>query len=243
MVLVRDGRAEQRHDAVAGVLVDGALEAVDAVGEDLEEALEDSVPGLGARLLGQLQGALDVGEQDGDLFALAFERGPRLQDALGEVLRRVVPRRAGGRRVPFGAGRCRAGPRPALAAELRGRRQLAATARAARGQRRPALEAELRALGVRVAAAGTAQGVPSGRPVGPRAFHSAGPGPFRSERSCGAARRSCYDPPRHEPGYTQLSSVSPGEPPGGAILRRLWHAAGAPLRGLRRRAARTGPLL
>ena len=43
MVLVGNGRAEQRHDTVAGVLVDRALEAVDALGENLEEAVQDAV--------------------------------------------------------------------------------------------------------------------------------------------------------------------------------------------------------
>ena len=41
VILVRDRRAEQRHDPVAGVLVHRALEAVHAVGQDLEEAVED----------------------------------------------------------------------------------------------------------------------------------------------------------------------------------------------------------
>ena len=41
VVLVGDGRAEERHDPVAGVLVDRALEAVHAVGQDLEEAVQD----------------------------------------------------------------------------------------------------------------------------------------------------------------------------------------------------------
>ena len=39
VVLVRDRRAEQRHDAVAGELVDGPFEALHAVGEDREEAV------------------------------------------------------------------------------------------------------------------------------------------------------------------------------------------------------------
>jgi hypothetical protein len=39
VVLVGDWRAEQRHDAVAGVLVHRPFEAVHAVGEDLEEAI------------------------------------------------------------------------------------------------------------------------------------------------------------------------------------------------------------
>ena len=75
VVLVRDRRAEQRHDAVAGELVDRALEAMHAVGEDREEAIEDLVPLFGIELLGELHRALHVGEQHGDLLAFAFEGG------------------------------------------------------------------------------------------------------------------------------------------------------------------------
>ena len=89
VVLVGDGRAEQRHDAVAGVLVHRAFEAVHAVGKDGEEAVEDRVPLFRIDLFGQLHRALHVGEQHGDLLALAFEGGLRLQDFVGEVLGRV----------------------------------------------------------------------------------------------------------------------------------------------------------
>ena len=44
VILVRDRRAEERHDAVAGVLIDRALEAMHAFREDREEAVEDRVP-------------------------------------------------------------------------------------------------------------------------------------------------------------------------------------------------------
>jgi len=71
--------------AVAGVLVHRALEAMHAICEDLEETVENPMPFLRVDLLGQLHRALHVGEQDGDLFALAFERGLRLQDLVGEV--------------------------------------------------------------------------------------------------------------------------------------------------------------
>jgi hypothetical protein len=43
MVFVRDGCAEQSHDAVARVSTDRAFEAVDPVGQHGEEALEDPV--------------------------------------------------------------------------------------------------------------------------------------------------------------------------------------------------------
>jgi hypothetical protein len=44
VILVRDRRTEERHDAVAGELIDEALEALDAIGEDREEALHDLRP-------------------------------------------------------------------------------------------------------------------------------------------------------------------------------------------------------
>jgi hypothetical protein len=92
VVLVRDGRPEERHDAVARELVDEALEALDAARQDGEEALHDGAPGLGVELLGQLHRALHVGEQHGDLLALATEGVPRLEDLDGDVGRRLATR-------------------------------------------------------------------------------------------------------------------------------------------------------
>jgi hypothetical protein len=77
VILVGDGRAEESHDAVSGVLVDRALEAVDAVGQDLEEAVQDPVPLFGVDLLGELHRPLHVGKEDGHLLALALQRGLR----------------------------------------------------------------------------------------------------------------------------------------------------------------------
>jgi hypothetical protein len=90
VILVSNRCAEQRHDAVARVLVDRAFEAVDAVGQDFEEAIHDPVQLLGIDRLGQLHRALHVREQDGDLLALALEGGLRLEDLVGQVLRGVV---------------------------------------------------------------------------------------------------------------------------------------------------------
>jgi len=89
VVLVGDGRPEEGHDPVARELVESPLEAMDALGEDREEAVEDAVPGLGVDLLGQVHRALHVGEEDGHLLPLAFEGGPGSEDLLREVLRRV----------------------------------------------------------------------------------------------------------------------------------------------------------
>src|SRR5213593_2464412 len=88
-VLVGDGRAEERHDAVARVLVDRALEPVDLRSDQLEAALDDAVHVLRIELLGERREPRHVGEEDRDLAALALERRARLEDLVGEVLGRV----------------------------------------------------------------------------------------------------------------------------------------------------------
>ena len=147
VVLVGDGRAEERHDAVAGVLVDRALEAVDAVGQDLEEAVEDPVPLLGVDLLGQLHRALHVGEEHGDLLALALEGGLALEDLVGEVLGGVVAGGAVRRRRRCGARRA-AAPQPSQNLRPGGSRALAARTATARASGGAALSAEARVLRV-----------------------------------------------------------------------------------------------
>src|SRR5262245_47004516 len=111
VVLVRDRRTEERHDAVARELVDGTLEAMDAGGENLEEAIDDRAPALGIELLGQLHRALHIGEEDGHLLPLALESGTGGEDLLGEMPRRVRVgvagrrRRSGGKLTTLGAER------------------------------------------------------------------------------------------------------------------------------------------
>ena len=104
VVLVGDRGAEERHDAVAGVLVDRPLVAVDAVGEDPEEAIEEPMPFLGIDALGELHRARHVGEEDGDRLALALERALGGEDLLDEVARRV------GARLGEAAGAARRAP-------------------------------------------------------------------------------------------------------------------------------------
>ena len=62
-VFVCDGRAEQRHDAVAGELIDRALVAVDLIAQDPEAAVHDAVDLLGVEAFAQCGEAADVGEQ------------------------------------------------------------------------------------------------------------------------------------------------------------------------------------
>ena len=113
VVLVRDRGAEERHDAVPGVLVHRPLEAMHALGEDLEEAVHDPVPVLGVELLGELHRPLHVGEEDRHLLALALEGLARGQDFLREVLGRV-----GRGSLLGGRGRGQAQRGAAVAAEL-----------------------------------------------------------------------------------------------------------------------------
>jgi len=98
VVFVSDRRAEQGHGAVAGVLVDRSLVAMDAVREDPEEAIEEAMPLLGIDALGELHRARDVGEEDGDRLSLALERALGGEDLLDEVARRVGAGLGDGRR-------------------------------------------------------------------------------------------------------------------------------------------------
>ena len=73
VVLVGQRRAEERHDPVAHHLVDGALVAVDGLHHPLEDRVEELARLLGVAVGEQLHRALEVGEEDRDLLALAFE--------------------------------------------------------------------------------------------------------------------------------------------------------------------------
>src|SRR5262245_36031084 len=92
MVLVRARSSEQRHDAIAGILIHRTFEAVNAAVEDLKEAVQDFVPFLRIELLRQIHRALHVGKEHRDLLAFAFEGASRCEDLLSEVLRGVAAR-------------------------------------------------------------------------------------------------------------------------------------------------------
>ena len=117
VVFVGDRGAEQRHDAVAHDLVDGAVEAVDRLHHPLEHGVEHLTGVLGVALGQQLEGPLEVGEEHGHVLALSQERLPGLEDLLGEMARGVALRR--GEPVLLVLGRARAGHgRAAPIAEL-----------------------------------------------------------------------------------------------------------------------------
>ena len=89
VIFMGQRRAEERHDPVAHHLVDGALVAVDGLHHQREDGIENLARLFGIAVGEQLHGALEVGEENGDLLALALEGGLGGQDLLGEVLRRV----------------------------------------------------------------------------------------------------------------------------------------------------------
>jgi len=86
VVLVRQRRAEQRHDAVAHDLVDGALVAVNGLHHVLKHGIEQLARLLRVTVGEQLHRALQIGEEDRDLLPLALESCLGGQDPLGEVL-------------------------------------------------------------------------------------------------------------------------------------------------------------
>jgi hypothetical protein len=96
VVLVRDRRAEQRHDAVAQDPVDGALVTMDATHHHGQRGIQEPPGVLRIGVLDQRERALDVGEQHGDLLAFAFEGGARAEDPLGQMVRCVGLRRSVG---------------------------------------------------------------------------------------------------------------------------------------------------
>jgi hypothetical protein len=89
VVLVGDGGAEQRHDAVAHDLVHGPLVAVDGLDHAFEDGVQELPRLLGVTVGEQFHGALEIGEEDRYLLAFALEGRLRGDDFLGEMLRYI----------------------------------------------------------------------------------------------------------------------------------------------------------
>ena len=86
VVLVGDGRAEDRHDPVAEHLVHGALVVMDRLHHPLEDGVEELPRFFRITVGKQLHRPLEVGEQHRHLLSLALEGSARGEDLLGEVL-------------------------------------------------------------------------------------------------------------------------------------------------------------
>jgi hypothetical protein len=74
VVLVGERGAEERHDPVAHHLVHRALVVMDGLHHQREDGIENLARLFGIAVAEQLHRALDVGEEDGDLLSLTFER-------------------------------------------------------------------------------------------------------------------------------------------------------------------------
>jgi hypothetical protein len=72
VIFVGHGRAEERHDPVAHHLVHGALVAVDRLHYVLKDRIQELAGLFGVAVSEQLHRALQVGEEYGDLLALAL---------------------------------------------------------------------------------------------------------------------------------------------------------------------------
>jgi hypothetical protein len=128
VVLVGQRGAEEGHDPVAHDLVDGAFVAVDGLHHPLEHGVEELARLLGIPVGEQLHGALEIGEEHGDLLALALQGGLGGEDLLGEVPGGVGL--TGGKVRPRGCHGLRLPRVTALCAEPRVGRERGATARA-----------------------------------------------------------------------------------------------------------------
>src|SRR5262245_28934965 len=108
MVLVRQWSTEEGHDAVAHHLVHRTFVAMHCLHRALEHGVEDLSRFFRIPVGQQLHGSLEIGEEHGDLLALAFKSGPGREDLLGEVPRgvgldrgtRLALRRSRGARIP-----------------------------------------------------------------------------------------------------------------------------------------------
>ena len=89
VILLGERSPEERHDPVAHHLVHGALVPMNGFHHELQHRIEDGPGLLGIAIGKELHRTLHVGEEDGDLLALALERGARGEDLLGEVPRCV----------------------------------------------------------------------------------------------------------------------------------------------------------
>jgi len=89
MILVREGGAEQSHDAVAHHLIHGAFVAMDGLHHSLEDGVEDLSGLFGVAIGQQFHGSLHVGEHHRHLLALTFQGRPGRQDLVHQILRHV----------------------------------------------------------------------------------------------------------------------------------------------------------
>ena len=85
MIVMRDRRAKQGHNAITHDLVHGPFIAVHGRHHVLEHRVEELARLLRVAVGQQLHRAFEVGKQDRDLLALAFQRATGREDFLREI--------------------------------------------------------------------------------------------------------------------------------------------------------------
>ena len=73
VVFVGNRGPEQRHDAVAEHLVDGALEAVHGVHHQVESRIEELLGGFGIEAPDEFRRVFEIGKEHRDQLAFAFQ--------------------------------------------------------------------------------------------------------------------------------------------------------------------------
>jgi hypothetical protein len=85
MVLMRQGRTKQRHDAITHDLVHGAFVAMHGVHHALQHRIEELAGLLRVTVRQQLHRAFQIGKEHGHLLALAFQGAAGGEDFLREI--------------------------------------------------------------------------------------------------------------------------------------------------------------
>ena len=89
MILVSNGRPEQRHNAVAQHLVHRPFVAVHALHHETKHRVQKLLGNFRVEILDQLSRVFDVSKQYGDVLPFAFEATAGSKDFFAEVLRGV----------------------------------------------------------------------------------------------------------------------------------------------------------
>src|SRR5262249_23646688 len=85
VVLVRQRRSEESHDAVTQYLVDGSFIAMHGIHHEMQHRIDDLLRLFGIAVFDQLHRVPDVGKENGDLFPFSFQGRPRSQYLLSEM--------------------------------------------------------------------------------------------------------------------------------------------------------------
>ena len=78
-------RAEQCHNAIAGVLINGPFKTMNPGSQDLKKIIQNIVPVFGIDLLGQFHRSFDIGKKYCDLFVFSLQGAAAGQNFVGQM--------------------------------------------------------------------------------------------------------------------------------------------------------------